>query len=81
MGKRRGDSGEGILGGSESYFSFWCPIEGKRLASLAKLDHGVERLKKQKTGNETVIMIHHPQEFLELALCKRFGEPPNGLTL
>ena len=47
-----GDSGEG--------FSFWCPAEGHRLASLARLEHGVERLEKKRTAREEADVIVYP---------------------
>ena len=51
-GEEGGDSGEG--------FSFWCPVEGDRLASLARLEHGVERLEKKRTAREEADVIVYP---------------------
>ena len=77
-----GDSGEGFLGGGKGSISFWCPVEGDRLASLARLEHGIERLEKKGIArDEAVVIIYHPQEFLQLALRGRLGELLNSLTL
>lgn len=80
--KGRVETRVGVLGRSEGCLSFWRPVEGNRLASLERLEHGAERVEKKRTaGNESVVIINQPQKFLELVLCRRPWEPLNSFTL
>lgn len=58
---------EGIFSCEEGGVSFRIPDKNDRVAVLAKLHHGVERLEQGRTlWDEAVVEVNHAHEFLDL---------------